>query len=225
MIDNLLNKEDTKVDEWAMASFNPVIGIQKPYVLKAVDNTGSCINSKLYALSPDVISDKYLVVDENSKLSIVDKSYFDNYCVEVYEYTGNELNVGKIKKAYDEGNIVVPNYIYETLSGKDLLSDDQIDFDENFTKVDLDLYKAKTESFQATLLSEWDQINDKLYSFPVLENTSIDLNTKCNDELKLMQDINGYYLKNTLTHNRTKSVPTINMITEVMINSTLQKYI
>lgn len=225
MIDNLLNKEDTKVDEWAMASFNPVIGIQKPYVLKAVDNTGSCINSKLYALSPDVISDKYLVVDENSKLSIVDKSYFDNYCVEVYEYTGNELNVGKIKKAYDEGNIVAPNYIYETLSGKDLLSDDQIDFDENFTKVDLDLYKAKTESFQATLLSEWDQINDKLYSFPVLENTSIDLNTKCNDELKLMQDINGYYLENTLTHNRTKSVPTIDMITEVMINSTLQKYI
>ena len=218
MIDNLLNKEDTKVDEWAMASFNPVIGIQKPYVLKAVDNTGSCINSKLYALSPDVISDKYLVVDENSKLSIVDKSYFDNYCVEVYEYTGNELNVGKIKKAYDEGNIVAPNYIYETLSGKDLLSDDQIDFDENFTKVDLDLYKAKTESFQATLLSEWDQINDKLYSFPVLENTSIDLNTKCNDELKLMQDINGYYLENTLTHNRTKSVPTIDMITEVMIN-------
>ena len=225
MIDNLLNKEDTKVDEWAMASFNPVIGIQKPYVLKAVDNTGSCINSKLYALSPDVISDKYLVVDENSKLSIVDKSYFDNYCVEVYEYTGNELNVGKIKKAYDEGNIVAPNYIYETLSGKDLLSDDQIDFDENFTKVDLDLYKAKTESFQATLLSEWDQINDKLYSFPVLENTSIDLNTTCNHELKLMQDINGYYLDNTLTHNRTKSVPTIDMITEVMINSTLQKYI
>ena len=225
MIDNLLNKEDTKVDEWAMTSFNPVIGIQKPYVLKAVDNTGSCINSKLYALSPDVISDKYLVVDENSKLSIVDKSYFDNYCVEVYEYTGNELNVGKIKKAYDEGNIVAPNYIYETLSGKDLLSDDQIDFDENFTKVDLDLCKAKTESFQATLLSEWDQINDKLYSFPVLENTSIDLNTKCNDELKLMQDINGYYLENTLTHNRTKSVPTIDMITEVMINSTLQKYI
>ena len=96
MIDNLLNKEDTKVDEWAMASFNPVIGIQKPYVLKAVDNTGSCINSKLYALSPDVISDKYLVVDENSKLSIVDKSYFDNYCVEVYEYTGNEYNLSLI---------------------------------------------------------------------------------------------------------------------------------
>ena len=207
--------------EWAMASFNPVIGIQKPYILKAVDNTGNCINSKLYALSPDVISDKYLVVDENSKLSIVDKSYFDNYCVEVYEYTGNELNVGKIKEAYDNGNIVSPNYIYEVLSGKDLLSDDQIDFDESFKKVDFEEFTAKTESYMVTMQRDYDKINGALFYVPTLENAVSEVSLRFRDALDCLEDLNGYYLENRLTHMRTKSVPEFDDFTEAMIKSIL----
>lgn len=217
MIENQLNKENN-VNEWAMASFNPVIGIQKPYVLKAVDDTGSCINSKLYALSPDVISDKYLVVDESSKLSIVDKSYFDNYNLEVYEYTGNELNVGKIKEAYDNGDIVSPNYIYETLSGKDLLSIDQIDFNENFSKVDLDSINAETESIIHTIQADWDKINGALFYVPNINN---EVSLRFNDALDVLEDLNGFYLENRLTHKRTKSVPDIENITEAMYNSVI----
>ena len=217
MIENQLNKENN-VNEWAMASFNPVIGIQKPYVLKAVDDTGSCINSKLYALSPDVISDKYLVVDESSKLSIVDKSYFDNYNLEVYEYTGNELNVGKIKEAYDNGDIVSPNYIYETLSGKELLSIDQIDFDENFSKVDLDAINAETESAIHTIQANWDKINGALFYVPNINN---EVSLRFNDALDVLEDLNGFYLENRLTHKRTKSVPDIENITEAMYNSVI----
>ena len=220
MIDNVLNGNN-EINEWAMASFNPVIGIQKPYILKAVDNTGNCINSKLYALSPDVISDKYLVVDENSKLSIVDKSYFDNYCVEVYEYTGNELNVGKIKEAYDNGNIVSPNYIYEVLSGKDLLSDDQIDFDESFKKVDFEEFTAKTESYMVTMQRDYDKINGALFYVPTLENAVSEVSLRFRDALDCLEDLNGYYLENRLTHMRTKSVPEFDDFTEAMIKSIL----
>lgn len=217
MINDIINKPK-EVQEWAMNTCNPIIGIQKPYVLKAVDNTGDCINSKLYALSPDVISDKYLVVDENSKLAIVDKSYFDNYYVEVYEYTGNRLNIGKIKEMYDSGNIVSPNYIYEILSGKHLLTQDQIDFDDQFKKVDFSDDIAKMESYRATMQSDFDKINGAFFYIP-----AIDIQHECTinykNALDVMADVNGYYLRNRFTHERTESVSDVNQLTEAMIKS------
>ena len=217
MINDIINKPK-EMQEWAMNTCNPIIGIQKPYVLKAINNTGDCINSKLYALSPDVISDKYLVVDENSKLAIVDKSYFDNYHVEVYEYTGNRLNIGKIKEMYDSGNIVSPNYIYETLSGKHLLTQDQIDFDDQFKKVDLSDTIAKMESYRATMQSNFDKINGAFFHVP-----AIDIQHECTinykNALDVMADVNGYYLRNRFTHERTESVSNVNQLTEAMIKS------
>lgn len=217
MINDIINKPKG-VQEWAMNACNPIIGIQKPYVLKAIDNTGDCINSKLYALSPDVISDKYLIVDENSKLAIVDKSYFDNYYVEVYEYTGNRLNIGKIKEMYDSGNIVSPNYIYETLSGRHLLTQDQIDFDDQFKKVDLSNTITKMESYRATMQSNFDKINGAFFHIP-----AIDIHHECTinykNALDVMADPNGYYLRNRFTHERTESVSNVNQLTEAMIKS------
>ena len=217
MINDIINKPK-EMQEWAMNTCNPIIGIQKPYVLKAIDNTGDCINSKLYALSPDIISDKYLVVDENSKLAIVDKSYFDNYHVEVYEYTGNRLNIGKIKEMYDNGNVVSPNYIYETLSGKHLLTQDQIDFDDQFKKVDLSNTIAKMESYRATMQSNFDKINGAFFHIP-----AIDIQHECTinykNALDVMADVNGYYLRNRFTHERTESVSNVNQLTEAMIKS------
>lgn len=217
MINDIINKPK-EMQEWAMNACNPIIGIQKPYVLKAIDNTGDCINSKLYALSPDIISDKYLVVDENSKLAIVDKSYFDNYHVEVYEYTGNRLNIGKIKEMYDNGNAVSPNYIYETLSGKHLLTQDQIDFDDQFKKVDLSNTIAKMESYRATMQSNFDKINGAFFHIP-----AIDIQHECTinykNALDVMADVNGYYLRNRFTHERTESVSNVNQLTEAMIKS------
>lgn len=217
MINNIINKPK-EVQEWAMNTCNPIIGIQKPYVLKAVDNTGDCINSKLYALSPDVISDKYLVVDENSKLAIVDKSYFDNYYVEVYEYIGNRLNIGKIKEMYDSGNIVSPNYIYETLSGRHLLTQDQIDFDDQFKKVDFSDDIAKMESYRATMQSDFDKINGAFFYIPAMDiQQECTINYK--NALDVMADVNGYYLRNRFTHERTESVSDVNQLTEAMIKS------
>ena len=217
MINDIINKPK-EMQEWAMNACNPIIGIQKPYVLKAIDNTGDCINSKLYALSPDIISDKYLVVDENSKLAIVDKSYFDNYYVEVYEYTGNRLNIGKIKEMYDSGNIVSPNYIYETLSGKHLLTQDQIDFDDQFKKVDLSDTITKMESYRATMQSNFDKINGAFFYIP-----AIDIQHECTinykNALDVMADVNGYYLRNRFTHERTESFSNVDQLTEAMIKS------
>lgn len=223
MIENLLNKDT--VNEWSMAAFNPVRGITKPYVLAAVDNSGDIINTKQYALSPDIVSDKYLVIDENSKLKIVEASYFDNALLEVYEYTGNDLNLAQIKKDYDAGVEVNSNYIYETLSGKELLSNDQIDFDECFSKLDIELFKSIRESEIATIQEQWDEVNNSSVSLPVLENTTINIINNSNEvsnwknRLTLYEDMNGYYLKNDFSGKRTKSIKNIYSFTEAMIKS------
>lgn len=220
LINDYLNKSQTSVDEWSMAACNPVIGITKPFILKATNDCGSLINSKLYALSPDIVSDKYIMVDENCKLSIVDRSYFDNCIIEIYKYNGNAFNVSKIKKAYDEQQTVSLNYIYEALTGKDLLSSDQIDFDENFEKINLEALIEKTRSNTATMIEQYNENTDNYQSisFPVLEST-IDINKKWGDRLDLRKDINGYYLKNILTEQRTRSVRSTDYITEAMVES------
>ena len=216
MIDKLLNKK-SNVNEWSMAACNPVVGITKPYILKAYNDSDSLIKSTVYALSPDIISDKYLVVNENCKLSIVDSSFFDNYIIEkVYKFIGNPLRVAYIAESYYNEEQVSLNYIYETLSGKESLCDDQIDFDESFTEVSLIEANAKIDSVIATMQEQWDQINNKSFSIPVLEH-----NKSYGDNISIMEDANGYYALNNITNNRTKSVPDIDNIAEDIIKTIL----
>ena len=212
MIDKLLNKK-SNVNEWSMAACNPVVGITKPYILKAYNDSDSLIKSTVYALSPDIISDKYLVVNENCKLSIVDSSFFDNYIIEkVYEFTGNPLRIAYIAESYYNNEQVRPNYIYETLSGKDMLSDDQIDFDESFSEVVLD--SNNIDSTVATIKEQWNQINNKDFSLPVLE-----AGIKFNDNISILEDVDGYYARNNLTKKRTASVADIDSLTKDYIKS------
>lgn len=213
MIDKLLNNKSNNLNEWSMAACNPVVGITKPYVLKAYNDSDSLIKSTVYALSPDIIVDKYLVVDENCKLSIVNSSFFDNYIIEkVYEFTGNPLRIAYIAEAYYNNEQVQPNYIYETLSGKDMLSDDQIDFDESFSEVLID--SNNIDSTIATIKEQWDQINNKDFSLPVLE-----AGIKFDDNISILEDIDGYYARNNLTKKRTKSVIDIDNLTKDYIKS------
>ena len=220
IIDEILNAStERKMDEWCMAACNPILPTVKPFIVKAISDDKSIINSKQYALAPDIVSDKYLVIDENNKLSIVDYTYFNNYYIEIYEYIGNTLNLAKIKKDYDNGTIVNTNYIYETLSSKQLLSDDQIDFDDNFVKIEPSLYTEKIKSKLATIKEQWMELNDKSINIPYIESVVNESNYNFGDLLILMEDVNGYYLKNKITHERTRSVESINKITDAMVKS------
>ena len=213
MINKLLNNKSNNLNEWSMAACNPVIGIAKPYILKAHNDSDSLIKSTVYALSTDIIADKYLVVDENCKLSIVSSSFFDNYIIEkVYEFTGNPLRVAYIAEAYYNNKQVQPNYIYETLSGKNMLSDDQIDFDESFSEVLID--SNNIDSIIATIKEQWNQINNKDFSLPVVE-----AGIKFDDNISILEDANGYYARNNLTKKRTASVADIDSLTKDYIKS------
>ena len=204
------------MNEWAMNACNPVIGIHKPFILKVGTDENGLINTKTYALSPDIISDKYLVIDENSKLSIVDSDFIKDKYVEMYEYVGDSTRLGLLYKAYKEEAIVDNSFIYTCLSNKKLLSEDQIDFDESFVKVDLDQFQNVTDTKMATMLQEWAKICGNDISFPVIESYGI------KKGIIGMHDVytNGFYYYNTYTGKRTKSVPRKEDLTESMKNST-----
>lgn len=133
-------KESADLTEaFSLAATNPIVAIRKPFILK-LKPMNSIFSGNNFAFSPDIVSDKYLVINENNKLEIVDSEYLDNYSYSIYEFVGNELRLGLLYKAYKEQQEVSNNFIYSCLSDKDMFSEDQIDFDDQFKLVNLESY-------------------------------------------------------------------------------------
>lgn len=217
-----------ELNEWAMAACNPVIGTHKPYILKIGDSeTGSLFPTK-FAFAPDIISDKYLVINENAELEVIDKSVIDNYYYEVYEYIGNMERVKRIEKAYKENKCVDNTFFYTTLTGKPMLTEDQIDFDSSFKKVNFELLKEKQLSTISTMKDEISKItctnsllNNIINESPIVyENNVLNKYNKYNN-FSIKKDLDGYYFYNSSNNKRSASINNISSLTENMIKSIL----
>jgi hypothetical protein len=90
------------------------------------NDCGGLINAKRYALSTDLVSDKYLVINENANLEIVDASAVSDMIVEEYEFIGDTRLIKKIEEAYYSKKTVDNTFFYTALTGKPLLCEDQI---------------------------------------------------------------------------------------------------
>ena len=217
----------TVLNEWSMAACNPICGITKPFILKMANDSGSLINTKQYALSPDLISDKYLVVNENAQLEIVNSNKFKDCFVEIYEFVGNKAYLDKINKAYNEGKIVDDTVFYTMLTGKPMLCEDQIDFDPSFRKIDLAYMKEDTLSKLATIRD--DILETKKYNslWSITESSNVTINipfmSKYNkhNDINLKEDFDGYYFYSSMTGKRSSSVKSIDLLTEAMIKTVL----
>ena len=217
----------TVLNEWSMAACNPICGITKPFILKMTNDSGSLINTKQYALSPDLISDKYLVVNENAQLEIVNSNKFKDCFVEIYEFVGNKAYLNKLNKAYNEGKIVDNTVFYTMLAGKPMLCEDQIDFDPNFRKIDLAYMKEDTLSKLATMRDNI--LETKKYNslWSIAESSNVTINipfmSKYNkhNDINLKEDFDGYYFYSSMTRKRSSSVKSIDLLTEAMIKTVL----
>ena len=215
------------INEWSMAACNPIRGIVKPYILKVSNDSGSIINTKQYALSPDIISDKYLVVNENAKLQVVDSKYFNNCYVEVYEFIGNKAYLNKLNEIYKSDKTVDNTVFYTALTGKPMLCEDQIDFDPDFKKVDFELMRENVITEMATIKDKYLQ-NNGLGSIwcPIIESNYINkmpFMSKYNkyNDISIREDFDGYYFYNSTTEKRSGSVATTSLLSEAMIKSIL----
>lgn len=179
------------------SSYNPIIPTAKSYVVMVNPvNTDDEVEPQEYAFSPDIVSDKYVVVDENAQLKVVDSKDYSTKAV--YEFVGNQNNIEKLKTAYAEGKTVDKSFIYTTLANKPLLSKDQIAFDTSFEEVDLGLFFDKEMARVATLAEKSLQLE-----FPTAKPMAV-LESK-GESLDLWSDPQGFFYKDPKTGWRTSS--------------------
>lgn len=213
---------ENAINEWSMAAMNPIVGIHKPFILKMCNDCGGLINAKKYALATDIVSDKYLVINENANLEIVDASDINNMIVEEYEFIGDKRLFKKIEEAYYSGKTVDNTFFYTALTGKPMLSEDQIDFDPNFKKVDFLKIKENMLTNLATIYDGFmSTINENHITIEVTPNKHVKNLIGDRSYLTLKEDLNGFYILNTEKNIRSDSVEEQNFITEQIIYSVL----
>lgn len=221
-LDYMCNIVALKMNEWSMAAMNPIVGITKPYVLKMHNDCGSLINANQYALATDLVSDKYLVINENANLEIVDASNLNNMLIEEYEFVGDMRLLKKIEEAYYSKKTVDNTFFYTALTGKPMLSEDQIDFDPNFKKVDFVAMKEQSLTQLATLNELFlESMNKPSMKVNVMPNKYINNLLEGRTHISIMKDLDGFYAYNTEKNIRSASVEEQEFLTEQIVQSVL----
>jgi len=110
------------------------------------------------------------------------------------------------------------------LTGRELYTEDQLDFDTSFRKIDLDLIEQKMLSEFVTLrdnIIEACGINTDIVR-PVIEplgKSAPSFVNKYNTlgDISIKEDFDGVYFYSDLTHKRSASVASVNLLTENML--------
>ena len=172
-----------------------------------------------FAVSNDISTKRSITVDaKDNKLKLVDNS--PEVKTRVFKYVGK--NKGALKKITDNlGQTVGKDYIYETVTGRKCLVEDQIFYDEDFQEIDLEAIKEETENDKHTIMNKvYMALHDGLpRGEEVTTNEAKRMATDL-DDICIFETANGYYAMNTKTLRSTKLSKTITgiKITEDLIN-------
>lgn len=172
-----------------------------------------------FAVSNDISTKRSITVDaKDNKLKLVDNS--PEVKTRVFKYVGK--NKGTLKKIADNlGQTVGKDYIYETVTGRKYLVEDQIFYDEDFQEIDLEAIKEETENDKHTIMNKvYMALHDGLpIGEKVTTNEAKRMATDL-DDIYIFETANGYYAMNSKTMRSTKLYNTIAgiKITEDLIN-------
>ena len=185
------------------AASGPVVGMEKDLVF--VSQYGPK-NSKAkvvegYAISNDMITKNIIVTDhESGNLKKVPYSYLEGREITIFEVKDK---TGGLKKILSEvGKPHTKNFIYETLTGKDLLSDDQLFYEKDFSQLDIISMGSEIISEIQTMFSEFKQTPE----FELMNEKLIQEADKLLDGINdviVLENQHGFFAKNTKTGKRT----------------------
>ena len=185
------------------AASGPVIGMEKNLVF--VSQYGPK-NSKAkvvegYAISNDMITKNIIVTDhESGNLKKVPYSYLEGREITIFEVKDK---TGGLKKILSEvGKPHTKNFIYETLTGKDLLSDDQLFYEKDFSQLDIISMGSEIISEIQTMFSEFKQTPEFELMNEKLIQEADKLLEGINDVI-VLENQHGFFAKNTKTGKRT----------------------
>ena len=185
------------------AASGPVVGMEKNLVF--VSQYGPK-NSKAkvvegYAISNDMVTKNIIVTDhESGNLKKVPYSYLEGREITIFEVKDK---TGSLKKILSEvGKPHTKNFIYETLTGKDLLSDDQLFYEKDFSQLDIISMGSEIISEIQTMFSEFKQTPEFELMNEKLIQEADKLLEGINDVI-VLENQNGFFAKNIITGKRT----------------------
>ena len=198
------NVNDDSINETTgPAASGPVVGMEKNLVF--VSQYGPK-NSKAkvvegYAISNDMMTKNIIVTDnESGNLKKVPYSYLEGREITVFEVKDK---TGGLKKILSEvGKPHTKNFIYEALTGKDLLSDDQLFYEKDFSQLDIISMGSEIISEIQTMFSEFKQTPElELMNEKLIQEADKLLDGI--DDVIVLENQHGFFAKNTKTGKRT----------------------
>lgn len=188
-----------------LAGINPVMGIKNTLYVGKMYNPGYL--RPRYIIQNDLMTDKLITTNKDNKLVSVPTNELLNNKIQLFKYKGKDPNAKLMSILNSVGTIVNREYIYETVSGKELLTDDQIEYDEDFQYVDFDAIKAEIENESYSFINKYiftvkpeltnkykiittNEAQNKIFEYPELA--------------VILDESLGYFITNKNTFRRTK---------------------
>lgn len=199
--------------EYSAAAMNPVIGIHRPFIL-----TTDYPNAKV-VFTNDIENNRALVVSKQGSLEV--QPIDTNRITGIYEFVGDYAFIRRLEKMYRENTHINSN-LYTILTGKTLYSEDQIDFDPSFKKVDIDFMEEEAMSSIATFNSKlMEVVYGESYVKPISNDSLPKWANHYNQfgDISIREDFDGYFFYNSTIDKRTQSVKYKDMLSEVMIKT------
>ena len=201
----------------ALNAINPVIGRNRHFLLGYGDPTWK----QHIAYVNDYSADKGLIVNSSGMLETVYIGHLEP--TTIYEYTGPKGTIDRLAEAYKEHTHV--DNLYSILSGRELLTEDQIEYDPNFTKIDLDQFYEHAVASMVTLRDQIAAMESCIdqNEFTMKANTKLPFMEQYNTcgDISVYKDLDGYYFYSEMTHRRSRSVKNGTELTESMLKSIL----
>lgn len=206
---SISKKEIREKQEMAggLGSVAPVIGIRNtPYVVY-YNKTMNPTFTKELAVQNDMVSKYAITRDKDGKLTTVDtnKEYEDSKDKKVYKYIGKHKGFDSVFESM-MGQSVGKSFIFESLTGRPMLTEDQITYDPDFKEVSFEMAQQELSNDLYTILGKIDMINnDGLPTGDIVCNQeSRYMLVGKNPNIVLLESAYGYYAMNRKTLRRTK---------------------
>ena len=192
-----------------------MVGMNTPFITVHTNY----LTPPTFAVSNDISTKRSITVDaKDNKLKLVDNS--PEVKTRVFKYVGK--NKGTLKKITDNlGQTVGKDYIYETVTGRKYLVEDQIFYDEDFQEIDLEAIKEEVENDKHTIMNKvYMALHDGLPKGEKVTTNEAKRMATDLDDIYIFETANGYYAMNSKTMRSTKLYNTITgiKITEDLIN-------
>ena len=161
-----------------------------------------------YCVQDDMITDNIITTDNDGVLRKVSSDYLKDKNVRMFKYMGKDPNKRLMTILNSVDTEVPREFIYETISGKYLLEDSQIEFDENFQEVNFNEMKAMIENDAYTVLNKFIYLaNPELANryIQVSNHESSELLEGHSSDIVIMEDKDmGYFAMNKKSLRRSR---------------------